>query len=263
MVTRWQVQGKEVLYLDAERFANPHQTVRGGIPILFPICGGLHQNCYQYQGQQYTLKQHGIARDLPWTVVQKQTTERAAITLQLTSNAQTLAFYPFEFKLEFTYTLKGNHLEILQRCTHLAGVDTTPETRMPFAMGLHPYFLAPDKEQLHFEIPALQYFEQQRGDRHDFTGSFDSKLEEIDVIFPYPLTGLATIATDRSRNLRIVMSYSCHYANLVFWMVKGKEYYCLEPWTAPRNALNTGKLLTYLKPGESCEMAVNLIAMTL
>ncbi len=30
MITRWQVQDQELLYLDRERFANPELTVRGG-----------------------------------------------------------------------------------------------------------------------------------------------------------------------------------------------------------------------------------------
>ena len=36
IATSWLVEGKEIFYLDAERFANPDLTVRGGIPILFP-----------------------------------------------------------------------------------------------------------------------------------------------------------------------------------------------------------------------------------
>jgi len=44
IITGWRVQGQELLYLDAERFTNPEMTVRGGIPILFPICGNLPNN---------------------------------------------------------------------------------------------------------------------------------------------------------------------------------------------------------------------------
>jgi D-hexose-6-phosphate mutarotase len=33
MITRWQVQGQDILYLDAERFADPTLTVRGGVPM--------------------------------------------------------------------------------------------------------------------------------------------------------------------------------------------------------------------------------------
>ncbi|MEB3281263.1 MAG: aldose epimerase [Lyngbya sp.] len=260
MITRWQVKGKELLYLDTERFANSNLTVRGGIPILFPICGNLPEDAYQYNGRRYRLKQHGFARNLPWTVTNQVATDYAAITVTLTSNGETREVYPFDFELEFTYKLKGSDLIIFQRFTNLSGtIDGLPPQVMPFSTGLHPYFFASDKSQLHFEIPAMQYRDQITQEVHDFTGRFDPNLDEIDGIFG-PLTGLAATVTDFSRNLRIALSYSSAYSNVVFWTVKGKNYYCLEPWTAPRNALNTGKLLTYLQPGTTSEMLVHLKA---
>ena len=260
MITRWQVKGQELLYLDTERFAHPDLTVRGGIPILFPICGNLPEDTYQYNGQQYKLKQHGFARNLPWTVTNQTATDYAAITLTLTSNGETRSVYPFDFELEFTYKLKGSELIISQRFTNLSGtMEGLPAQVMPFSTGLHPYFLVSDKTQLHFEIPAMQYRDQITQKLHDFTGCFDPTIDEIDGIFG-PLTGLAAIATDSSRKLRIALGYNFAYSNLVFWTVKGKNYYCLEPWTAPRNAMNTGKLLTYLQPGASYETLVHLNA---
>jgi len=108
IITRWRVQGQEILYLDAERFANPDLSVRGGIPILFPICGNLPDNTYThhkknigekeepaaegttydetYNQQKYTLKQHGFARDLPWEVTEQVTQDFVSLTLVLESN---------------------------------------------------------------------------------------------------------------------------------------------------------------------------------
>ena len=47
---------------------------------------------------------------------------------------------------------------------------------------------------------------------------------------------------------------------IVFWTVKGKPFYCLEPWTAGRNALNTGERLLSLAPGDSLETVFSLTA---
>jgi galactose mutarotase-like enzyme len=41
LITGWRCNGVEWLYLDVQRFADPSKLVRGGIPVLFPICGGL------------------------------------------------------------------------------------------------------------------------------------------------------------------------------------------------------------------------------
>lgn len=253
IATSWRVSGKEIFYLDAERFANPELTVRGGIPILFPICGNLPDNTYRYKGVPRTLKQHGFARDLPWAAADRVTEGKAALTLVLDSNDRTKAVYPFDFRLAFTYQIKGNALEIFQRYTNLSAEP------MPFSSGLHPYFLAPDKSKLRFEIPGMQYRDQRTQKKGYFTSVFDPTLEEIDVSFD-ELTGLAATVTDAGRRLRMTLSYNSSYGKLVFWTLKGKDFYCLEPWTAPRNALNTGEHLIYLQPGASCEMLVRMTA---
>jgi galactose mutarotase-like enzyme len=251
IITSWSLQGQDILYLDAERFTDPSLSVRGGIPILFPICGNLPNNTYTYKGEQYTLKQHGFARDLPWEITNQVTNDLVALTLVLNSNDQTRAVYPFDFQLAFTYQLKGNTLEIQQRYTNHS---TEP---MPFSTGLHPYFFTSDKTKLEFEIPASQYQDQITKEVHPFSGTFDLSRDEIDVAFRQ-VNGSSASVTDTGRRLKVTLSYSDLYSTLVFWTVKGKDYYCLEPWSAPRNALNTGDHLTQLAPGASYEASVTL-----
>ena len=41
IVSEWRCKGREVVYFDQERYANPANSIRGGIPVLFPICGNL------------------------------------------------------------------------------------------------------------------------------------------------------------------------------------------------------------------------------
>ncbi len=253
IATSWLVEGKEMFYLDSERFANPDLTVRGGIPILFPICGNLPDDTYTHKGVERQLKQHGFARDLPWTATKQFTEGCAALTLVLNSSEKTQTVYPFDFQLAFTYQIKGNSLEIVQEYTNLG------DEPMPFASGLHPYFLAPDKTNLRFEIPGMQYRDHHTHKKGYFTGVFDPTLDEIDVSFD-ELTGLAATVTDPTRGLRLTVSYNSSYGKLVFWTLKGKDFYCLEPWTAPRNALNTREHLIYLPPGATCEMLVRMTA---
>lgn len=251
IITRWQVQGEDILYLDAERFADPNLSVRGGIPILFPICGNLPDNTYTYQGKQYTLKQHGFARDMPWEVADQVAQDLVSLTLVLNSNDQTRAVYPFDFQLAFTYELLGDHLDIRQRYT-----NHSPEP-MPFSTGLHPYFHTSDKTQLQFNIPASEYQDQRTKIAHYFNGSFDFDADEIDVAFQ-KLTSNSASVTDATRRMQLTLEYDNAYSAVVFWTVKGKPYYCLEPWTATRNALNTGENLIYLDPGASLETLVRL-----
>ena len=254
IITSWRVQNQEVLYLDEERFANPQLSVRGGIPILFPICGNLPDNTYTLNDKQYTLKQHGFARDLPWKSTQDQVTpEKASLTLILSSNEQTRAVYPFDFQLAFTYQIQGNTLEINQEFTNLS------TERMPFSTGFHPYFLTVDKTQLKFEIPSQEYQDQITKEIHSFNGDFDFNRDEIDVAFKQLSAKSATV-TDNARKLKLTLEYDDTYSTLVFWTVKGKDYYCLEPWSGPRNAINTGQHLTVLEPQASHTATVRLTA---
>ena len=43
---------------------------RGGIPILFLICGQLSNGEYKLQDQVYKMKNHGFARNQPWQVLE-------------------------------------------------------------------------------------------------------------------------------------------------------------------------------------------------
>lgn len=253
IITKWRLNGKEIFYLDEERFANPELSVRGGNPILFPICGNLPENTYNFNGKQYTLKQHGFARDLPWVSVGSVSDEGLSLQATLHSNEQTQAVYPFSFQITFTYQLQGNSLNIYQ---HYTNKSSQP---MPFSFGFHPYFTVQDKNQLQFDIPSREYQDQKTKENHAFNGSFDLSLDEIDVAFKQLSSQTATV-TDLSRKLKLTFDYDNVFSTLVFWTLKGKDFYCLEPWSAGRNAINTGENLTLLQPGASYSTFFKLTA---
>ena len=253
LLTRWWVGDCDVLYFDAERFADPSLSVRGGIPILFPICGNLPNNTYRLRnGRSFALKQHGFARDLPWTVRDRATADAASLTIALESCDRSRAVYPFEFEVVFEYRLAGEHLEIRQRYTNRS-VET-----MPFSTGLHPYFNVADKEKLQLDIPDQQYLDQMSGAIKPFSGSLDYDRDEIDIAFTAPSRPSASVR-HLDRGDRVTLTYDDDtYSTIVFWTVHGKNYYCLEPWSAGRNAINTGDRLTHLAPGESLETYATL-----
>lgn len=251
LITHWQINGQDILYFDAERFANPELSVRGGIPILFPICGNLPDNTYTLEGQSYSLKQHGFARDLPWQVLAQSVRDSAALTLTLGSDDHTRALYPFDFRLEFTYRLQGHTLTLAQR------VINESDRPMPFSLGLHPYFYVDDKAQLSFDLPAQQLYDHLTQAVEPFPGHFDLSQPEIDVALT-PLAAQTATVTDHHRHHTLTLTWSDTYSALVFWTVQGKSYYCLEPWSALRNALNTGERIITLAPGATHEATVSL-----
>lgn len=253
IITTWRIGETEIFYLDTERFADPSLSVRGGIPLLFPICGNLSDDTYTLNGQTYQLKQHGFARNLPWEVTDQSVENGASVTVSLKSNEQTREVYPFDFELNFIYTLRGNTLELRYRHTNLS------REPMPFATGIHPYFMVTDKPQLEFDLPSTQF--QAKGDTsiQTFSGGFDFERDEIDVAF-FNLSKSSAVVNDPSRNLKLTLNWDERYSTLVFWTVKGKDFYCLEPWSSPRNALNTGESLMTAQPGETVETFITINA---
>lgn len=261
IATSWRVgvgkaslkETRELMYLDADRFTDPSLSVRGGFPILFPICGNLPDNAYSIDGKQYSLKQHGFGRDMPWQVTHQSSTADASLTITLESNDATRQVYPFDFSVSFTYRIRGNELVIDQTYTNKSA------TSMPFSSGLHPYFAAPNKEDLTFEIGADSYQEKQTGEIHPFAGKFDFSQAEIDAAFTNVDSNVST-ASDAGQKLKLTMTSSDQYRTIVFWTVAGKDFYCLEPWTGPRNSLNTGIDLLHVAPGETMSTNITFTA---
>ncbi len=258
IITRWRSADREILYLDEARYADPTKTVRGGIPILFPICGNLPDNSYSYQGQEYQLAQHGFARNLPWEVLATSTEDCASITISLKSNESTLAVYPFACEIVFTYQLRGNSLKILQAYTNHS------DSEMPFSAGFHPYFAVEDKQKLEIDIPGTEYFSNVTKSQVAYSGSFDFELDEIDAAFTKVSRNSSSFSDHGSasfadRDKKIIIEYPDFFSTIVFWTVKGKDFICLEPWSAPRNALNTGEKLIYIKPGTTYNSILEII----
>ncbi|WP_103669148.1 aldose epimerase [Pseudanabaena sp. BC1403] len=253
IVTSWRINGQEVFYLDAERFTHPDLSVRGGNPILFPLCGNLPNDTYNVDGTDYKIKQHGFARELPWTATAQSASDGASVTVELSSNEQTKLVYPFDFHLAFTYTLRGNTLEVRQEYKNLSS------TPMPFSSGFHPYFLCGDKSKIEVDIPSVGYQDNRTKENFVFDGKFNFEQDEIDSVFG-KLSSRSTSVIDNDRKLKIAIDYDDFYTYLVFWTVKGKDFYCLEPWSATRNSLNTKEYLTVLEPNTSCSAVMQITA---
>ena len=106
-------------------------------PILFPIVGGLKNQCYQYEGKQYAMSQHGFARDMEFELIEKAPN---SIVHRLCSNESTKEVYPFDFCLEIGYELTDNQIRVIWRVTN------QDKKTMYFSIGGHPAFLCPVKE---------------------------------------------------------------------------------------------------------------------
>jgi len=250
LVTGWRCQGvwgeREMLYFDAERFADPGKSVRGGIPVLFPICGGLAGS---------PLPQHGFARDLPWQIA--ALADGGGVRMALADTPATLALFPHPFTLELELRPEPQALAIVARVRHTGGAGDAP---LPFCLGLHPYFAVPDLEQVRLSGLPAQGFDQAAGAAAVAADLLRALPRGVDLLAgPTPWVRLELPASAESPRagggLAITLQTRSPLDLAVVWTEPPRPMVCLEPWTAPRGALASGERLLRLQPGASLELA--------
>lgn len=103
-------------------------------PVLFPIVGNIRDDRADSVQGEIRFGRHGLARTCEFEVVEAV---EGSVTLSLSSNDETRAQFPYDFRLEMTYALADGALE--QRFT----VTNTGDVVLPFVVGGHPAFNVP------------------------------------------------------------------------------------------------------------------------
>lgn len=242
MATRMRAGGREVFYLDRATLLDPSANVRGGNPVLFPSPGKLTGDTWRREGRSGSMKQHGFARTLPWRVVATGTDGAARATLRLEPSDVTRGQFPWDTSIELGYGLVGATLRIDIRVENL---DSSP---MPFGVGFHPYFLVAqgDKARAHIPTAATRAFDNTTKREVPFEG-FDLTRPEVDLHLVDH--GGPAASLERGDGTSVVLTGSPELRRWVIWTVAGKDFVCVEPWTCPGDALNTGAELLELAPG--------------
>ncbi|HSZ83543.1 MAG TPA: hypothetical protein VLA14_14755 [Polyangia bacterium] len=251
MATRFIVGETSVLFLDVDTLRDPTKNVRGGIPILFPIAGRLADDKYQVAGATLTMKQHGFARNMPWTIVDQGSEGEARLGLSLSPTAATRAQYPFEFRLAVTYVLRDGRLTVQTRVTNPG------QRSLPIAPGLHPYFQLADhhKGAARVVTDATQAFDNRTGTVVTLREPIDLAADVVDlhVLDHWPRTVRLTRPGDRDLDLALGVPDRV----LVVWTERGRDFVCVEPWTARANALNDGTAVE-VPPGGAHETTFSI-----
>jgi galactose mutarotase-like enzyme len=247
IVTSFTVNERELLYLDAATYTDPSKNVRGGIPILFPFPGKLEGDTWRRDGREGTLPQHGFGRQLAWAVNSQTQSE---VSLVLASTPVTLQQYPWPFHATLTYALKGASL----RSTLL--VRNSGDAMLPYALGFHPYFNVLDKRLISIRTAATRAYNNVSKRLESFT-DFDFSTPEVDVHLLNHNSDVAAMSLGDGSY--IAVRASSDFGVWVVWSLAGKNFVCLEPWTATGNALNTGERLIGLPPGATHEAWMEIV----
>lgn len=207
---------------------------------LFPICGRLTEGKYTYKGETYEMNLHGFARKTSIPVTKQ---EDKKITFTLTADENTLKIYPFNFKLEITYSLCRNAL------TTAFTVKNNDDKVMYFALGGHPGFNVPLGGDGSFEDYYLEFDEEAvpeklnmsptcyyAGSMDKFTGidgkviNLKHSLFDNDAVFLHNIPKAVTLKNKVSDRTVRVEYPDMQYLGM--WHAPKTEapYVCIEPW---------------------------------
>lgn len=129
-------------------------------PNLFPYVARLPGGRYFLDGEEHSMRIHGIA---PYRRFRRIAQDATHLTLALHSDAQTLAEYPRAFVFRVCYALAGKRLDVTYE------VENLDERTMYFGLGGHPGFRVPLVEGKRFEDYCLRFAQPCSPKRVGFT----------------------------------------------------------------------------------------------
>jgi galactose mutarotase-like enzyme len=131
-------------------------------------------------------------------------------------------------------------------------VTNAGEGAMPLQPGLHPYFQVADRNKGAARVmtEATQGYDNRTGATVVLREPIDLAADVVDLhlLDHWPRTVRLTRPEDRDLDLSLGVPDRV----LVVWTERGRDFVCVEPWSAPRNALNDG-LAVILPPGGTYE----------
>ncbi|EAC7842761.1 aldose 1-epimerase family protein [Listeria monocytogenes] len=225
--------GLEYLWNADSKFWGRHS------PVLFPTVGRLVDDTYLVDGKQYHLGQHGFARDRAFQVIEQ--TENS-VRFELDADEDSLAIYPYKFKLSIIYTIEKNTVAVSYE------VENTDNKRIYFSIGAHPAFHLPLTDGTTFEDYYLDFGTEENLETLCLEGPYRSG--EIKKIVDEPARYLP-LSYDLFKNdalifealkqkeMTIKSDKTPHFVKVSFpefpfvgvWTAKpGTPFLCIEPW---------------------------------
>ncbi|MCX7523366.1 aldose 1-epimerase family protein [Microbacterium sp. STN6] len=205
---------------------------------------------------------HGLLRYSPYTAGERSA---SAVTLHATVFPQ--AGYPFLLDTSVTYEIVDDGLTVTHTITN-AGTEAAP-----VAVGTHPYFKIGDvptadltitvRADTHFEVDDRLNIVGEHpveGTKYDLRGGKrvgDLTLDDgwADVTITDG-RGEQTLTAPDGRTVSMWSDEHFGYVQVFTsrslpTLADGEVAIAIEPMTAPTNALNTGRSLTWLEPGDT------------
>ncbi|EAD4325005.1 aldose 1-epimerase family protein [Listeria monocytogenes] len=225
--------GLEYLWNADSKFWGRHS------PVLFPTVGRLVEDTYLVDGKPYHLGQHGFARDRDFQVVEQ--TEKS-VRFELDADEDSLAVYPYKFKLSIIYTIEKNTVAVSYE------VENTDNKRIYLSIGAHPAFNLPLTDGTTFEDYYLDFGTEENLETLCLEGPYRSGeiKKVVDEAARYLPLNYDLFKNDalifealKQKEMTIKSDKTPHFVKVSFpefpfvgvWTAKaGTPFLCIEPW---------------------------------
>jgi galactose mutarotase-like enzyme len=201
------------------------------------------------------LPSHGLLAASPlWYVTSTGPTHLTA-TLDFAEDPRLLAAFPFPHRLTYTATVTDDTLTIALTVT------PTGERPVPISFGFHPYFKLPaDRASWELTLPVLRRLvldhQIPTGEHEELAPGaldgplgdrgFDDCFDRLGTAGGLPGPPAFQIA---AAGRRITVTFTDGYPVAQVYSPPGAQFICLEPMTAPIDALRSGDGLRHAMPG--------------
>ena len=211
-------------------------------PLLFPICGGLKDDKYIYEGNEYFLGKHGYAKLRTFKVESVQGDKAVFL---LTSDEESRTQYPFDYELRVTYLLDGNSLRVTY------DVLNTSNGNMYFSVGAHEGYLCPEG----IEEYSVVFDQDENLESYVLDGNLlendtlpvPTHEKTLDLKYDYFAVDALVFKNVKSRSVTLVHKNSSKkvrvdfegFPYLLLWTKPAAPYICIEPWCGIQDGVDS------------------------
>ncbi len=201
-------------------------------PLLFPVCGGLKDDKYIFEGKEYFLSKHGYAKASDFII---EKAEDNTVTFLLCSNEKHKKQFPFDYELRVIYTLIENAIEVGYSIKNVGHGD------MYFSIGCHEgyacfngieeYSLVFDEEEdFTYNIldgNLLEHNTCSVGRGRELRLKYDFFIIDAHTFLNLKSRGVKLLHRPSGKSLRVEYE---GFDYLAVWTKPDADYICIEPW---------------------------------
>lgn len=209
---------------------------------LFPVIGRMQKGSYLYDGVEYPIRLHGVAR---FNVFRLENRTATKLTFLLKDNEDIQKEYPFSFEFRVTFKLEDNKL------TTEYDIKNTGDKTMICAVGGHPGFNIPfaggDFEDYYLEFnektvaksqlkaPSGKFMLGRSAQYYLQDGvriPLEHKLFDNDAIILGNTARCVSIKNEKNDRRVTVRFDDFKYVGFWHTPMTDAPFVCIEPWTA-------------------------------